>query len=238
MATPTGGNRPPMSRGPHYWPVSGRFVLTFVLLAVAVVVLEISLASYAYRRLGLDPAAAFALLFACIVGSFFNLPVARLHGSEVTEAVLVRVYGMLYVVPRSLHDHPKIVAVNVGGAVVPSVMSIYLIAHEGLGWDAVIAIAAMTAVVWTVARVVPGVGIVIPTLVPPLAAATVAWIIGSPAVAALAYVGGTLGTLIGADLLNLHRVRDLDAPVVSIGGAGTFDGIFVTGVLAVILAAI
>ena len=52
----------------------------------------------------------------------------------------------------------------------------------------------------------------------------------------LAYVGGSLGTLIGADLLNLGVVRGLGAPVASIGGAGTFDGIFLTGVLAVLLA--
>ena len=45
-------------------------------------------------------------------------------------------------------------------------------------------------------------------------------------------------TLIGADLLNLHRVREFDAPVLSIAGAGTFDGIVVTGILAVLLAAI
>jgi uncharacterized membrane protein len=55
-------------------------------------------------------------------------------------------------------------------------------------------------------------------------------------VAAVAYVSGTLGTLIGADLLNLGRIQGLGAPVVSIGGAGTFDGIFLTGVVAVLLA--
>ena len=55
-------------------------------------------------------------------------------------------------------------------------------------------------------------------------------------VAAVAYVSGTLGTLIGADLLNLSRIQGLGAPVVSIGGAGTFDGIFLTGIVAVLLA--
>lgn len=44
--------------------------------------------------------------------------------------------------------------------------------------------------------------------------------------------------LIGADLLNLGAVRGLGAPVASIGGAGTFDGIFVTGILAVLLASL
>src|SRR5437773_1132936 len=44
------------------------------------------------------------------------------------------------------------------------------------------------------------------------------------------------GTLIGADLLNLGQIQGLGAPVASIGGAGTFDGIFITGILAVLLA--
>jgi uncharacterized membrane protein len=42
--------------------------------------------------------------------------------------------------------------------------------------------------------------------------------------------------LIGADLLNLRKLQGLGAPIVSIGGAGTFDGIFVTGLMAVLLA--
>jgi uncharacterized membrane protein len=45
-----------------------------------------------------------------------------------------------------------------------------------------------------------------------------------------------LGTLIGADLLNLGIVSQLEAPMLSIGGAGTFDGVFLTGILAVLLA--
>jgi uncharacterized membrane protein len=53
---------------------------------------------------------------------------------------------------------------------------------------------------------------------------------------ALAYISGTLGTLIGADLLNLAKIQGLGAPIASIGGAGTFDGIFTTGILAVLLA--
>ncbi|MGD0979199.1 MAG: DUF1614 domain-containing protein [Candidatus Bathyarchaeia archaeon] len=52
----------------------------------------------------------------------------------------------------------------------------------------------------------------------------------------IAYVSGVLGTLIGADLSNLNRIPKLGAPVASIGGAGTFDGIFLTGIIAVLLA--
>jgi uncharacterized membrane protein len=74
--------------------------------------------------------------------------------------------------------------------------------------------------------------------VPPLSAAATALILSRREAPALAYVGGSIGCLIGADLLNLGKIQGLGAPVASIGGAGTFDGIFLTGVLAVLLASI
>ena len=57
---------------------------------------------------------------------------------------------------------------------------------------------------------------------------------GEPA--AIAYIGGSIGTLIGADLLNLHRLRDVGPGIVSIGGAGVFDGVFLVGLVAAALA--
>jgi uncharacterized membrane protein len=42
--------------------------------------------------------------------------------------------------------------------------------------------------------------------------------------------------LIGADVLNLNKIQGLGAPIASIGGAGTFDGIFIIGLLAVLYA--
>ena len=95
-----------------------------------------------------------------------------------------------------------------------------------------------TALVFAVARPVAGVGIVTPSLVPPLVAALAAIWLGGHFVAAVAYVAGTFGTLVGADLLNMPRVRLLQAPMVSIGGAGTFDGVFLTGLVAVLLASL
>jgi len=88
------------------------------------------------------------------------------------------------------------------------------------------------------ARPVPGVGIAVPILIPPLVTALVALSLSSWNPAPLAYIAGSLGTLIGADLMNLGKVRDLGAPVASIGGAGKFDGIFLTGVVAVLLTSI
>jgi uncharacterized membrane protein len=85
---------------------------------------------------------------------------------------------------------------------------------------------------------VPGIGIALPVLVPALTTAVVAFLLSREHAAPLAYISGSLGTLIGADLLNLDKLQGLGAPIASIGGAGTFDGVFLTGILAVILASL
>jgi uncharacterized membrane protein len=81
-------------------------------------------------------------------------------------------------------------------------------------------------------------GIAIPIVAPPLITANVALLTTRTKIAAVAYVSGSLGTLIGADLLNLGRIQGLGAPVAAIGGVGTFDGIFRTGMVAVLLASL
>jgi uncharacterized membrane protein len=72
--------------------------------------------------------------------------------------------------------------------------------------------------------------------VPAITAAIAGWVLSRRYAAPLAYIGGSMGTLIGADLLNLGAIQGLGAPVASIGGAGTFDGIFLTAILAVLIA--
>ena len=97
-------------------------------------------------------------------------------------------------------------------------------------------VAIVAFVVHRMATPIRGVGISVPTFAPPLLAAFVALVLSRRFAAPLAYIGGSLGVLIGADLLNLGLLRSLGAPVASIGGAGTFDGVFLTGVIAVLLA--
>ena len=109
---------------------------------------------------------------------------------------------------------------------------------EQIGMRGAIAVACVATVCHLLASPVPGLGIALPIFVPAVTTAIVALAISRQYAAPLAYVGGSLGVLLGADLLNLGHLQGLGAPVASIGGAGTFDGIFVTGVLAVLLASI
>ena len=146
--------------------------------------------------------------------------------------------GMRYVVPVVVGWPGTIIAVNVGGAVIPTLLSFYLYVRNELWILGIIAIACVAAVCHFLAHSVPGVGIALPVFVPPLSTAVVALLLSRRYAAPLAYIGGSMGTLVGADLLNLGKMQGLGAPVASIGGAGTFDGIFLTAILAVLLASI
>jgi uncharacterized membrane protein len=115
-------------------------------------------------------------------------------------------------------------------------MSIYLLTSRRLWVSGAIATAIVAVVLHWLANPVPGVGIAVPIFVPALITAAVSLLLSRRDAAPLAYISGSMGTLIGADLTNLDKVAGLGAPVASIGGAGTFDGIFITGILAVLLA--
>jgi uncharacterized membrane protein len=128
-----------------------------------------------------------------------------------------------------------VIAVNLGGAVIPMILSIYLIWKNQLFLQGLVAVAIAAVIIHYLAYPVPGVGIAVPGLLPAVVALVLALLFSWKQAPALSYVVGTLGTLIGADLTNLGKIQGLGAPVASIGGAGTFDGIFLTGILAVLL---
>ena len=130
-----------------------------------------------------------------------------------------------------------VIAVNVGGCLIPLTFTTYLFTHTPIGiGPALTAVAGVAAVSHFISRPIPGIGIGMPIFVAPLAAAALALLIDPAARAPLAYIGGTLGVLIGADLLRLRDIRNMGVPIAAIGGAGTFDGIFITGIVAVLLA--
>jgi uncharacterized membrane protein len=131
-----------------------------------------------------------------------------------------------------------VLAINVGGAVIPILLSLYLIVKNALYKLSLFAVVIVSAVCYSVSEPVPGLGIAMPIFVPPLVTAITVMTLSRKHAAPLAYISGSLGTLIGADVLNLGKIQGLGAPVASIGGAGTFDGIFVTALLAVILASL
>jgi uncharacterized membrane protein len=178
------------------------------------------------------------VLFGSLIGSYFNIPITILPGHPVRTGEIVDFFGMRYIVPVVTAYPGTVLAINVGGAVIPTLMSTYLVLRYQLWLRAAIAIAVIAIVIHLMATPVHGVGIAVPVFVPVVVTAILAFLLSREYAAPLAYIGGSMGTLVGADLLNLDKMNGLGAPVASIGGAGTFDGIFLTGILAVLLAGI
>jgi len=221
----------------HYLPLTVPFFLVLLgLFLLLVALIEIGVLRYTYMRLGLSSRSAMFLLLGTLIGSYINIPIAELPEQQVLSGQEVEYFGMHYVVPSVVDWPGTIIAINVGGAIIPSLLSIYLLAKNQLWGRGFLATIGVAVVCYWLAHPEPGLGIAVPVFAPPIAATIAALLLSRHQAAPLAYIGGSLGTLIGADLLNLDKVRGLGAPVASIGGAGTFDGIFLTGVLAVLLA--
>jgi uncharacterized membrane protein len=221
----------------HYFPISLPFVLFFVFLCIFLVTfIEVGILSYAYQRMGIGRRHLFSLLLLSLFGSYINIPVFQLPPEQVMSNSYVDFFGVRHMIPLVNQWPGTVIAVNLGGAVIPVVLSIYLIVKNRLYGPALVGIALLVFIVHLLAYPVRGVGIAVPVFLPPLAATAVAITLSRKYAPSLAYISGSMGTLIGADILNLGKIQGLGAPVASIGGAGTFDGIFLTGILAVLIA--
>ena len=219
-------------------------VFIIFILGTLFIFIFFGLIGAAFGRIGFSAQSIILLLLAVLVGSFINIPLFTLESHEpVMRDAYVTVFGMTYRVPKAAEGSRKtVVAVNVGGALIPSMVSVYLLwQFPGVFGFAIVGVTLVAFISHLIARPVRGVGIVSPALVSPIIAAVYAIVIvaqfpGVDNVAALAYVCGVLGTLIGADLTNLEAITKIGAPIASIGGAGTFDGVFLSGIIAVLLA--
>lgn len=205
----------------------------------------------ALGRLGLPPNLAVAALVGIFVGGAVNVPVKRIEREEVVPVRSPLLFGLGRLDPRTgrggesplrrrVRRH-TIIAVNLGGCVIPVLLAAYEIVRVvRRGPAEVAAVVAVTAVtVWVcyrAARPRPGVGIMLPALLPPLVAAVPSLILVPDFAPPVAFVAGVLGPLIGADLLHLRELGRSTTGIASIGGAGTFDGIVLSGMLAALLA--
>lgn len=222
---------------PHYFPLAPLFLLgLFVLLGLVIAFIQIGILQYAYERIGVKRRYVFSILILSLLGSYVNIPIVQLPPQQVVSNQEVMYFGMRYIVPMVENWPGTVIAINLGGAIIPTALSCYLIVKRQIYGLALLGIIIVGTVVHVLAEPIYGVGIAVPMFVPPLVAAGVALILARQSAPPLAYIAGSLGTLIGADLLNLDKIQTLGAPVASIGGAGTFDGIFLTGILAVLLA--
>ncbi len=195
----------------------------------------------ALGKLGLSPSVSVVIAMGIFLGSLINIPVRRIARPARLEYDPLAFFGLGRLFPRKTVMQETVIAVNVGGCVVPCLIAVYeFLRLTLLGPWPMLAAALTTAlnayICYQVARPIPQVGIAMPPIVPALAAVIPAYILLPEMTAPVAFIAGVLGPLIGADLMHLDDIVDLDTPMASIGGAGTFDGIVISGLVATLLA--
>src|SRR5579883_3091099 len=122
--------------------------LFFAVLAFLFALIEIHVINYAFTLAGLPPELAFLALLASLIGSYINIPVGRLHGGQPHPAMVVSSYGVRYRLPPRRWNDSTMLAINVGGAVVPVLITIYVLAHQPEIWaPALLATVIVTLVV-------------------------------------------------------------------------------------------
>ncbi len=155
-----------------YPPVAFPFFAIFAgILVVLFILLQLGLLRYAYMRIGLGRTAAMLVLLGSLLGSYVNIEVAQLPEERlVLSGEEVDFFGMRYVVPIVVDWPGTVIAVNVGGAVIPGVLSLYLLVRNRIWVAGTIATAVVAVVVHQLARPIHGVGIAVPIIAPPLVA--------------------------------------------------------------------
>lgn len=237
--------------------LSGCMILSlFVFFGCLMPLIFVDLAETALRNLHLSRSTAFLVLIGMIFGSLINIPISRFPlDQEVNVPLFESVSGLNLMPQMQRLRQEAIIAVNLGGCVIPIILAVWLskfIIAGGLTAILVtlIGISINSIVCYQSSRLVPGKGIAIPVFIPPLVAVLATWfgfgIIGpmtgaigvdfSSLYAPVAFVIGISGPLIGADLLHWNEFKKLNAPCVSIGGAGTWDGIVLSGMIASLIA--
>src|SRR6266403_519075 len=153
-----------MSSEVHYLPLTpGLFSILVFLFVGLIILIQLRIVRYAYMRLGVGPGVALVLLFGSLIGSYFNIPITVLSGPPVRSGQVVEFFGMRYIVPF-VTSSGTVLAVNVGGAVIPTLMSAYLMIRYQFWLKATIATAAIAVVMHSLATPVPGIGIAVPVL--------------------------------------------------------------------------
>lgn len=210
--------------------------LLFLIFIVIFILVVINIFGLAFKKLGFPPEYSVYFLFISLLCSYVNLPVRKV----MSDIPVMSGKGIESHLPGCAVPSPEIkrctsIEVNLGGAVIPVVLSVFLSTMVSL-IDVLIGTLVMTTIIYKISKPVKGSGMAIHLVLPPVLAAAVAFIISSSDAPIIAYIIGTFGCLIGVDILNLKKLPDLEVPVVSIGGGGTFDVIFLTGIISVLLA--
>lgn len=215
-------------------------IFLFLIVLLPFFLAEVMISALA--KLGLSPKQSVMAAMGIFLGSMVNIPLKRFENQADLENTQSSLYGVTRQLFPNMQQHGStLLAVNLGGCIIPLMIAAYQIVrlsqigiHYLLGCG--IAVVANIIICKHTARPVENMGIAIPALLPAIAAALLALIFVPDQAPPVAFTAGVLGPLIGADLFQLHEIKNMRTPMASIGGAGTFDGIVLSGIVATLLA--
>ena len=230
-------------------PLAIILLLLIISIPLIVIYLFLRLSEAAFEKIGFDHRHATLAVLGSFIGSLIDIPLYMGTLSSYPGWYITLASAFTHGFPTTFH--PFYLAINMGGAIVPLIISAHLIlTHRVSAPRAGVGILVVAILTYFLAEPVAGEGIVLPFWVSPILAAICGLVLsrgycGAPS---LAYISGSIGTLLGADIMNVLTPGVLPALspvglqtseplVLSIGGAGVFDGIFLTGILAVLFAA-
>jgi uncharacterized membrane protein len=210
------------------------FIVLILLLPILFVLFSVGAIGVAFQKLGMSPATGVMFFLLSLIGGMINIPIKKkiVESQDGGDFANLRsfFFGMK---PQFMQK--QILAINLGGCILPVILCLFLLPRAPLS-PVIICTMIMIIICKFLARPTPGIGIAIPAFIPPIISAILAILIAGRANAApVAYIAGVLGVLIGADLFNIRAIQKFGRGMMSIGGAGVFDGIFLVGIIAVLI---
>ncbi len=229
-----------MHKNSLFFPLALPLLLIFLFLPflLAYVVLSVG------YILGFSPLVTLFIYLSILFGSAVNIPLFKLKNERpLVEDKRTDFFGFSISFKRNKYIR---VYLNLGGAIIPTIISFYLLTtlSKFEVYATLLATFIVIYVSYKNAKIIKGGGIRIPMIIPPLTAvlsslATISLFnVPYSVLAKISFIAGVIGVLIGADLFNLRKIKKTGVNMVSIGGAGTFDGIFLTGVFAAIFSSL
>lgn len=195
----------------------------------------------ALGKLGLGPTSSVLAALGIFLGSLVNLPVTRIEQTQTVEHRPLRLLGLNRVLSQPVQRQTfTVIAVNVGGCLVPTALAGYQIGRLALHAPSTLGVMGIALILnvglcYVLAEPIPERGIALQPLVPAAAAALCGLVLAPEWAPPIAFSAGVLGPLVGADLLHLDDLADIGTGMASIGGAGTFDGVVLSGLVATLL---
>ncbi|MCM8769215.1 MAG: DUF1614 domain-containing protein [Candidatus Omnitrophica bacterium] len=209
------------------------FFLLLLFLPFFFFLVQIEIFRLALSKIGLSPTVAFFIILVSLLGSAVNIPLV-VKEVNTWRPLPPEIFSLLVPFRMPQMSQQQVIAINLGGAIIPLLLCLYLLPRAP-SLPTFFATVISSLVCFHLSRVVPGMGVTIPAFIPPLVAVFLAFIFSPGNKIPVAYISGVLGVLIGADLLNLPHLGNYPG-VMSIGGAGVYDGIFLVGIISALLA--